>query len=221
MSPAGSTSSRPVLLLAEFETPDQIIGAAQRVRNAGYRKWDVHTPYPVHGMDAAMGLSDSRLGWIVFASALAGLLGAVVMMQWMNGYDYPLVIGGKPPEAYASMVPIMFELTVLFSAITAFLGMLVLNGFPRLHHPVFASNRFRRATIDRFFEAMERAERPVLLHCATSNRVGALYYAWLVLEKGVEPKAALERGKAAGLRSPELIDKVDKLIAERRPAVKP
>jgi protein tyrosine phosphatase (PTP) superfamily phosphohydrolase (DUF442 family) len=67
---------------------------------------------------------------------------------------------------------------------------------------------------------MERAERPVLLHCATSNRVGALYYAWLVLEKGVEPKAALERGKAAGLRSPELIDKVDKLIAERQPAVK-
>ena len=89
-------SPRPALLLAEFETPDQIIGAAQRVRGAGYEKWDVHTPYPVHGMDQAMGLSDSRLGWIVLLCGLTGLSLAVLMMQWMNGYDYPLVVGGKP-----------------------------------------------------------------------------------------------------------------------------
>jgi hypothetical protein len=147
--------SRPLLLLAEFDTPDRIIGAAQLVRNAGYQKWDVHTPYPVHGMDAAMGLPDSRLGWIVFCSALTGLLAAVAMMQWMNGHDYPLVIGGKPPEAYASMVPIMFELTVLIAAFGAAFGMLVLNRMPRHHHPVFHSDRFEACSNDKFFLSIE------------------------------------------------------------------
>jgi hypothetical protein len=155
MTSASADSSRPVLLLAQFETPDQIIGAAERVRDAGYAKWDVHTPYPVHGMDAAMGLSDSRLGWIVLGSGLTGLLAAVAMMQWMNGYDYPLVIGGKPPEAYASMVPIMFELTVLFAAFGATLGMFGLNRIPRHHHPVFYSERFEACSNDRFFLSIE------------------------------------------------------------------
>ena len=156
---ASATSTRPVLLLAEFDTPDQIIGAAQRVRGAGYEKWDVHTPYPVHGMDAAMGLSDSRLGWVVLVAALSGLLGAVVMMQWMNGYDYPLIIGGKPPEAYASMVPVMFELTVLIAAFGATFGMLVLNRIPRHHHPVFYSERFEACSNDKFFLSIEAEDR--------------------------------------------------------------
>ena len=93
------------------------------------------------------------------------------------------------------------------------------NGLAYVNIPVTPAT-LGHATLDRFFEAMERAERPVLVHCASSNRVGALYYAWLVLEKGVDSKVALERGKAAGLRSPELIDRIDKLIAERQPAVK-
>lgn len=156
---ASAASTRPVLLLAEFETPDQIIGAAERVRSAGYEKWDVHTPYPVHGMDAAMGLSDSRLGWIVLVTALTGLLGAVVMMQWMNGYDYPLIIGGKPPEAYASMVPIMFELTVLIAAFGATFGMLGLNKIPRHHHPVFYSERFEACSNDKFFLSIEAEDK--------------------------------------------------------------
>lgn len=156
---ASTDRPRPVLLLAEFETPDQIIGAAQRVRSAGYEKWDVHTPYPVHGMDAAMGLGDSRLGWIVFASALTGLFAAVAMMQWMNGYDYPLVIGGKPPEAYASMVPIMFELTVLIAAFGATFGMLALNRIPRHHHPVFHSERFEACSNDKFFLSIEAEDK--------------------------------------------------------------
>jgi hypothetical protein len=158
MSPSAS-SVRPVLLLAEFETPDQIVSAAARVRSAGYEKWDVHTPYPVHGMDAAMGLSDSRLGWFVLVSALAGLLAAVVMMQWMNGYDYPLVIGGKPPEAYASMVPVMFEFTVLIAAFGATLGMLALNRIPRHHHPVFYSERFEACSNDKFFISIEAEDK--------------------------------------------------------------
>jgi hypothetical protein len=106
-------------------------------------------------MDAAMGLSGSRLGWIALASGLTGLFAAVAMMQWMNGYDYPLVIGGKPPEAYASMVPIMFELTVLLAAFGATFGMFGLNRIPRHHHPVFYSERFEAASNDKFFISIE------------------------------------------------------------------
>lgn len=152
---ASAAGRRPVLLLAEFQTPDELIGAAQRVRDAGYQRWDVHTPYPVHGMDQAMGLADSRLGWIVLVAGLTGLALAVVMMQWMNGFDYPLVIGGKPPEAYATMVPVMFELTVLASAFGATFGMFALNRIPRHHHPVFYSERFEACSNDKFFISIE------------------------------------------------------------------
>ena len=150
-----TTKKRPVVYLAEFETPDAIIHAAETVRDAGYEKWDVHTPYPLHGMDAAMGLKDSRLGWIVLACGLTGVTAAITMIQWMNGYDYPLVIGGKPPDAIPTMVPIMFELTVLLSAFGSLFGMLGLNELPKHNHPVFASDRFDQATNNKFFISIE------------------------------------------------------------------
>jgi len=149
------SAKRPLLYLAEFDQADALVHAAEKCRDEGFQKWDVHTPYPVHGMDAAMGLSDSRLGWIVLACGLTGLTLAVTMMQWMNGFDYPLIIGGKPPDAYASMVPIMFELTVLLSAFGSVFGMLALNEIPRHHHPVFYSNRFEAASDDKFFISIE------------------------------------------------------------------
>lgn len=154
-----SGNKHPVLYLAEFETADAIVGAAEKVFAAGYEKWDVHTPYPVHGMDKAMGLSDSRLGWIVLTAGLTGLTAAVAMIQWMNGYDYPLIIGGKPADAFASMVPIMFELTVLFSAFGAVLGMFGLNELPRHHHPVFYSDRFENCSRDKFFVSIEAQDK--------------------------------------------------------------
>jgi hypothetical protein len=146
---------RPVLYLAEFDSPDALIGAAERVRDAGYQKWDVHSPYPVHGMDKAMGLGDSGLGWIVLICGLTGLAAAVTMIQWMNGYDYPLVIGGKPPDAIPSMVPIMFELTVLLSSFGAVFGMFALNELPKHHHPLFYSDRFEAFSNDKFFISIE------------------------------------------------------------------
>jgi len=149
------TQKRPVLYLAEYETPDAIIHAAEKVRDAGYEKWDVHSPYPLHGMDPAMGLEDSRLGWIVLACGLTGVSLAVLRIQWMNGVDYPLVIGGKPPDAYPSMVPIMFELTALLSAFGSVFGMLGLNQLPRHHHPVFNSERFDQSSHDKFFISVE------------------------------------------------------------------
>ncbi|MDQ3032910.1 MAG: DUF3341 domain-containing protein [Myxococcota bacterium] len=152
------TQKRPLLYLAEFETPGTVMKAAERVRDAGYRRWDVHTPFPVHGMDRAMGMPDSRLGWIVLACGLTGCASAFAMMYWMNGLDYPLVIGGKPPDALPSMVPVMFELTILLSAFGAVFGMFGLNQLPRHNHPVFHSERFERATDDRFFISIEAAD---------------------------------------------------------------
>jgi hypothetical protein len=154
----------PSLMLAEFGTAHDVLHAAEKVRDAGYMRWDAHTPFPVHGMDRAMGLKDSKLGWIVIAFALTGLSGAFAMMHWMNGVDYPTVVGDKPPGAplwlgtvgtLPSMVPIMFELTILLSAFGAVLGMFHLNRLPRHHHPVFESERFRAFSDDRFFISIE------------------------------------------------------------------
>jgi hypothetical protein len=160
-----ATSKRgraPALLLAEFHSAHDVLHAAERVRDAGYGRWDAHTPFPVHGMDRAMGLKDSRVGWIVITFALVGLTGAFTMMHWMNGVDYPLIVGDKPggaPGSLPSMVPIMFELTILLSAFGAVLGMLHLNRLPRHNHPIFESERFRMASDDRFFISIE-AEDP-------------------------------------------------------------
>jgi hypothetical protein len=150
---------KPELLLAEFDTAADVVHAAEKLRDAGYTRWDTHTPFPIHGMDAAMGLPDSRLGWIVLGMALTGFSAACAMMWWMNGVDYPLVIGGKPPFAIPSMVPVAFELTILFSAFGAVFGMFHLNRLPRHHHPIFESDRFRAATDDKFFISVE-AEDP-------------------------------------------------------------
>jgi hypothetical protein len=165
-SAAASPRRVPALLLAEFDSSGGILHAAERVRDAGYSRWDVHTPYPVHGMDRAMGLKDSRLGWIVIVCALTGLTTAFFMMHWTNGVDYPTVVGDKPPGFIAdlqkggpgtlpSMVPILFELTILFSAFGAVLGMFGLNQLPRHNHPVFESDRFRTASDDRYFLSIE------------------------------------------------------------------
>jgi hypothetical protein len=154
-------SGAPSLMLAEFRSAHAVVHAAEKVRDAGYSRWDTHTPFPIHGMDRAMGLKDSRLGWIVLVFALTGLSGAFVMMHWMNGIDYVTIVGDKPPGApqtLPSMVPIMFELTILLSAFGAVLGMFGLNGLPRHHHPIFESDRFRLATDDRFFLSIEAAD---------------------------------------------------------------
>jgi hypothetical protein len=160
-----ATSKRgrvPTLLLAEFHSARDVLHAAERVRDAGYGQWDAHTPFPVHGMDRAMGLKDSKVGWIVITFALVGLTGAFTMMHWMNGVDYPLIVGDKPggaPGSLPAMVPILFELTVLLSAFGAVLGMLHLNRLPRHNHPIFESERFRMASDDRFFISID-AEDP-------------------------------------------------------------
>jgi Alternative complex III, ActD subunit len=148
------------LLLAEYDTPGDCLHAAEKLRDAGYTQFDSHSPFPIHGMDSAMGLPDSKLGWLVFPIGLSGTCLAFLMMWWMNCVDYPLVIGGKPPtwQSIPSMVPIMFELTVLLSAFGTVLGMFHLNRLPRHHHPIFNSERFLAFSNDKFFVSVESSD---------------------------------------------------------------
>jgi hypothetical protein len=142
-------------LLVEFETPGEILAAAEKVRDAGYTRWDAHTPFPVHGLDRAMGLRGTKLPWIVMAGGTTGCLFGLGLQWWTNAVNYPFVISGKPFWSIPANIPVMFEITVLFSALSAFLAMILMNGFPQWHHPVFTSERFRRATQDRFFLSVE------------------------------------------------------------------
>jgi hypothetical protein len=153
-----SSEEIPALLLAEFDTPGDCLHAAEKLRDAGYTQFDTHTPFPIHGMDAAMGLKDSKLGALVFPIGLTGTTLAFLMMWWMNAVDYPLVIGGKPPYSLPSMVPIMFELTVLLSSFGTVIGMFHLNKLPRHHHPVFNSERFASFSNDKFFVSVESSD---------------------------------------------------------------
>jgi len=143
------------ILLAEFDSAGDCMHGAEKLNKAGYRFFDAHTPFPVHGMDKAMGLPDSRMGWIVLAMAFTGLTAAIAMITYMNGIDYPLIIGGKPAISIPAYVPVCFELTVLFSAFGAVFGMFAMNRLPRHNHPLFESERFRAVTDDKFFLAVE------------------------------------------------------------------
>jgi len=151
----GVPETRPALFLAEYESPDDLVRAAETVRDAGYEKWDCHTPYAIHGMDDAMGLPPTKIGFISFICGMVGLASAVLMIQYMNNWDYPLIIGGKPPGAFPSMVPIMFELTVLLTGFGTLFGLFHLCRLPRHHHPIFESDRFEASTDDRFFISIE------------------------------------------------------------------
>jgi hypothetical protein len=141
--------------LAEFEQPGDLIAAAAKVRDAGFQHWDCHTPFPVHGLDGAMGIKGTRLPFLVLGGGLTGLTLATLMQWWMNAVDYPFMISGKPFFGIPANIPVMFELTVLLSALTAFFGMWGLNMLPQHHHPLFSSERFKRATADRFFISIE------------------------------------------------------------------
>lgn len=155
---------QPALYLAEYETPDAVAAAARKVRDAGYEKWDCHTPYPLHGLDQAMGLKETKIGIISFIFGMTGVLTAVLMIQYMNnwtfdlpvlGPGYPLVVGGKPPGAFLSMVPIMFELGILFTGFATLFGLFHLIRLPQHNHPIFESDRFEAASDDKFFISIE------------------------------------------------------------------
>lgn len=154
----GALSDDTFGMVAEFASPYELLEAVKSVRKAGFSKIDTHTPFPIHGMDKAMGLPPSKLPWLVLCGGLMGTASAIALQWWMNGYDYAYHVGGKPIVSYQAYVPIGFELTVLFSAFTAVLGMLAMNFLPKPYHPLFTHPRFARHSDDGFFISIEAAD---------------------------------------------------------------
>ncbi len=155
-------------VMAEYENPAMLMRAAAKVRDAGFRQWDCLTPFPVHGLDKAMGIKMTKLPiFVFFCGATGATIGLLLQWftnaapEWLTIYapmpvtPYPFMISGKPTWSLAANIPVIFELTILLSAFATVFGMLGLNGLPRFHHPVMNSKRFRRATTDRFFIVIE------------------------------------------------------------------
>jgi hypothetical protein len=142
-------------ILAEFATPADLYHACERVRDAGFTKWDAHTPFPVHGLDKAMGLRRSPLPWIVLVLGLTGAGLGMLLQWWVHTRAYPLVISGKPFFAWPAFIPITFEVAILFAALGAVFGMFALNRLPMHHHPLFQSRVFERVTDNAFFISIE------------------------------------------------------------------
>ena len=142
-------------IMAEFEQPEQVVNAAKSAYAAGYRKMDAYSPLPVHGLSEALGFQYTRLPMIVLIGGILGCLGGFAFQYWVSVINYPVIIGGKPMNSWPSFIPVTFECTILFAALSAVFGMLALNGLPQPYHPVFNVDRFEHATRDRFFLCIE------------------------------------------------------------------
>ncbi len=153
-----STEKKLFGILAEFRNPKELIDIAKSVSESGYRDYDTYSPFPIHGMDKAMNLKKSKLGWIVLSHGLIGLLGAFAMIYYMSVIDYPLNISGKTLMNIPAWIPVTFELTILLSAFGATFGMFFLNGLPKFNHPLFNSQRFEKVTDDGFFVCIEATD---------------------------------------------------------------
>lgn len=164
-----TVTQRPYALLAQFDTVPEVMRAAEKVRDAGYMIWDVHSPMPIHGINASMGLRPTILAWITLVHGLAGAAFGLLLTWWMNATSLPglsaslqgyqFLISGKPMYSLPANIPIIFETTVLFAAIGTLLGMLGLNKLPMLYNPLAKSRRFLRATADRFFIVIQADDK--------------------------------------------------------------
>lgn len=149
----------PYGLLAEFADPAGLRDAARAVHAEGYRRFDVHSPFPIHGMDKAMGMGLPLLPFLVLGGGVTGCLGGLALQSWISAVDYPLVIAGKPFLSIPAFIPIVFELTILLSAMGAVFGMFVLNLLPMLYHPLFNVKGFARVTTDGFFLSVQARDK--------------------------------------------------------------
>jgi len=137
--------------VAEYADDNKLLEAARKVRDSGYSRTDAFTPFPVHGIDEALGIKATVLPWFTLCAGATGTCIALLMQWWMNAYDYPYIISGKPFSSWPAFIPVAFELTILFAAYTTVFAMLGLNGLPRFSNPMFTNPKFDRATDDRFF----------------------------------------------------------------------
>jgi hypothetical protein len=155
---ASTTKKSTWGILAQFENPHTIYKACEKVRDGGYSQWDACTPFPVHGLDKAMGIKPTILPWIVLLVGVCGSAFMLYFQAWSSGTAYPFIVGGKPLNSLPAFVPVWYEATVLTSCLAAFFGNWMLNGLPRFHHPAFASKAFERATDDKFFILVEATD---------------------------------------------------------------
>ena len=142
-------------LMAEFDSPADLLDAAGRAYEEGYRRMDAYTPFPVHGLAEALGFRRTRLPLLVLFGGIAGCVGGYGLQYWISAIDYPLNIGGRPLNSWPAFIPVTFELTILVAALAAVLGMLALNGLPMPYHPVFNVPEFELASRNRFFLCIE------------------------------------------------------------------
>jgi len=142
-------------IVAEFDTPEEILAAANATREAGYTKTDAYTPFAVEGLDESLGMKPTRIGWIMLAMGTLGAFLGFFMQWYANVVHYPLNIGGRPFNSWPNFIIITFEIAVFFSAFSIGLSMILRNGLPRLYHPIFNAPNFERATQDKFFLSIE------------------------------------------------------------------
>lgn len=141
--------------MAEFDSPKELVAAARAAREAGFTKMDAYSPFPIHEMDDALGIKRSILSFLIFGGGIAGLIGGFGLQYYTHNIDYPLNVGGRPFLSIPMFIPITFECIVLGAALTAVIGMIILNGLPQPYHPVFNVPRFALASRDKFFLAIE------------------------------------------------------------------
>jgi hypothetical protein len=137
-------------LMAEFNTPGELLHAAKKVRDAGYRRWDVFTPFPIHGIDEVMKLGNSLVGWVSLALGAFMFANVAGLIWFANAFDYPLIVGGKPMFSVPMTFVPAYIMLIMGGAIGALVGMIALNQLPRLHHPLFFKKRFEGASRDKF-----------------------------------------------------------------------
>lgn len=146
-------------LLAKFETPEALVAASQRVYEAGYRKFDAYSPYPVQGLSNAMRLKPSPMPYLILAGGLLGGIAGFAMQTYATVIDYPMNIGGKPLFSWPAYIPITFEMIILLAAVTGVLALFFFTRFPQPYHPVFRSEDFNQhASQDAFYLSIEASD---------------------------------------------------------------
>jgi hypothetical protein len=142
-------------VVAEFATPEALLDGTRKVREAGHKNLDTHTPYPLHGLEKALGLGRAKIPTLVLLGAIAGACLGYAMIYFLNVVDFPINVANRPAHSPPANIPITFELAVLMAASSAFFGFFTLAKLPRPYHPVFESDPFVRASIDAFFLSVE------------------------------------------------------------------
>ncbi|MEM7311204.1 MAG: quinol:electron acceptor oxidoreductase subunit ActD [Planctomycetota bacterium] len=211
-------------LVGAFASADELVAATRSVRAAGFRRFDAFSPYPVHGIDEAMGTRPTVLPWLVLGAGVAGLAGALALQLWTNGVDYPFVTSGKPAWGLPAYVPVAFEVVILAGAVTAFVGMLALNGLPRWANPVLGAKAVQAASSTGFAVAIEAADpafdearaRAVLAGAGASGVEAfhapprapfprpLVYGAWIALALALVPPALIVAKRAGVSRLPRV-----------------